>query len=67
MKRLEFKKGYSLYRKDVSNAHCLGLDTFKAAINSNKLFRAVYLRDMQPVSIKCKMTLSDAGLYGEDK
>ena len=62
MKRLEFKKGYSLYRKDVSSAHCLGLDSFRKAINSSVLFRAVYLRDVKPVSIRCRMALSDAGL-----
>tara|TARA_R110001592_G_scaffold95437_7_gene274985 strand:- start:237 stop:452 length:216 start_codon:yes stop_codon:yes gene_type:complete len=61
MERLEFKKGYSLYRKDVSSAYCLGLHSFRKAINSSVLFRTVYLRDVKPVSIRCRMALSDAG------
>lgn len=61
MKRLEFKKSYSLYRKYVSNAHCLGLDSFREAINSNELFRIVYLRDVKPVSIRCKIALKKQG------
>jgi hypothetical protein len=62
MIKLEFKKSYSLYRKNVSNAHCLGLDNFRKAVNSSALFRSVYLRDAKPVSLRCKMALRDAGL-----
>ncbi len=31
-------------------------------MNANDLFRSVYMRDVKPVSIKCKMALSDEGL-----
>ena len=61
MNKLEFKKAYALYRQNVSNAYCLGLDSFRKAINSSVLFRTVYLRDVKPVSIRCRMALSDAG------
>lgn len=62
MNKLEFKKAYALYRKNVSKAYSLGLDSFRTAINANDLFRSVYMTDVKPVSIKCKMALSDAGL-----
>ena len=62
MNKLEFKKSYSLYRKNASSAHCLGLDSFRKAVNASVLFRSVYLRDVKPVSLRCRMALSDAGL-----
>jgi len=62
MKKLDFKIAYSVYRKKVSAAHNLGLDGFRNAINSSEFFKGIYLRDSLPVSVRCKLALSDAGL-----
>ena len=64
MTKQDFKKAYSIYRKEVTAAYRKSKCDFSVAFNSNPVFRLMVSDKNcdRPVSVKCYMYFSDRKL-----